>query len=592
MKNLKVQQKMFVLVIAIFISVVVAGFLAQQNMKYVGDNSIQLLETTIRQDYDQSIKEQVTNVISLLDAIYKQHEAGVYTLEEAKLLGANLIREMRYKEGGYFWVDTTDGNNVVLLGKDIEGTNRLETKDTNGYQMVKEIIRVGQEPDGGYTDYFFPKEGETEASPKRSYSKLFKPFGWVIGTGNYTDFIDQTIADQVAIANKTISHRIALFCGILTILLIVIGAIVIYIAFDIISSLKSAIDYFTPIAKGDFTHPLPKRLSNRTDDFGILGIKLTSMQENLRVLIKQVKESGLILNTVITEIKANVTSQNEVIENVSHTTEELAANMEQTAATSESIGAVSHEIKTASKNLALRAHKGAEQASDIHKRAHDIKLQTNTQREQTRTIHLDIRGSLEKALKEVKVIEEIELLSSAIMDITVQTNLLALNASIEAARAGEVGRGFSVVADEIGKLAMRSKETVTKIQDVTGKVMDTVNNLSSDSSRLLNFMATNVVEGYDTFENVAETYTQDAIDVSSIIDDFSTTSEELIASIDGILTSIDSISYATNEGAVGTSDIAKSSCDIMEMSLTVTDAVEKCVAIARSLDESVQVFKV
>ena len=52
---------------------------------------------------------------------------------------------------------------MVLLGSATEGTKRMETKDADGYQMVKEIIRVGQEPDGGYTDYVFPKEGETES---------------------------------------------------------------------------------------------------------------------------------------------------------------------------------------------------------------------------------------------------------------------------------------------------------------------------------------------------------------------------------------------------------------------------------------------
>ena len=48
---------------------------------------------------------------------------------------------------------------LFCSGSETEGTNRMETKDAEGYQMVKEIIRVGQEPDGGYTDYVFPKEG-------------------------------------------------------------------------------------------------------------------------------------------------------------------------------------------------------------------------------------------------------------------------------------------------------------------------------------------------------------------------------------------------------------------------------------------------
>ena len=64
--------------------------------------------------------------------------------------------------------------------------------------MVKEIIRVGKEEGGGYTDYVFPRAGETEPSPKRSYSLAFAPFQWVIGTGNYTDHIDDYIAQQKA----------------------------------------------------------------------------------------------------------------------------------------------------------------------------------------------------------------------------------------------------------------------------------------------------------------------------------------------------------------------------------------------------------
>ena len=55
-----------------------------------------------------------------------------------------------------------------------------------GYKMVKEIIRVAVEDGVGYTDYVFPKEGETKPSPKRSYSEYFEPFDWVVGTGNYT----------------------------------------------------------------------------------------------------------------------------------------------------------------------------------------------------------------------------------------------------------------------------------------------------------------------------------------------------------------------------------------------------------------------
>lgn len=71
-------------------------------------------------------------------------------------------------------------------------------------------------------------------------------------------------------------------------------------------------------------------------------------------------------------------------------------------------------------------------------------------------------ASLNEKIAKSKSVEQIEILTSNIIEITEQTNLLALNASIEAARAGEAGRGFAVVADEIGKLAGNSADAAAK----------------------------------------------------------------------------------------------------------------------------------
>ena len=142
-------------------ALVLCAIISSESMKQLQSKALETLEADERASYDEQIKQQVDNVISLCQTIYDQYQAGVYTEEEAKKLAADEIRQLRYGDAGYFWVDQYDGTNVVLLGNDTEGTNRMETKDANGYQMVKEIIRVGQEADGGYTDYVFPKEGET-----------------------------------------------------------------------------------------------------------------------------------------------------------------------------------------------------------------------------------------------------------------------------------------------------------------------------------------------------------------------------------------------------------------------------------------------
>jgi methyl-accepting chemotaxis protein len=134
---------------------------------------------------DLLIKSEVQTAVSMLQAINAKCQKGEMTLEKAKELGAGLLRELKYGADGYFWADTVEGVNVALYGrKDVEGRNRLEDKDPKGTCYVKEFLAKGK-AGGGYVDYWFPKKGETEAQPKRSYVLLFEPFGWVVGSGYY-----------------------------------------------------------------------------------------------------------------------------------------------------------------------------------------------------------------------------------------------------------------------------------------------------------------------------------------------------------------------------------------------------------------------
>ena len=171
MKNLKMSVKLSMILVLVFIMVMGSGFSAIRGMKTISSHADDALEEEVRNQYDESIRQQVDNAISMLDQYYAAYEAGECTLEEAKKQGADMLRELRYGDSGYFWADDTEGNNIVLLGSDTEGTNRMGTKDGNGYEMVKDIIAVGQQPDGGYCDYVFPKEDGTE---KSSEEKLFQ----------------------------------------------------------------------------------------------------------------------------------------------------------------------------------------------------------------------------------------------------------------------------------------------------------------------------------------------------------------------------------------------------------------------------------
>jgi len=134
---------------------------------------------------DLLIKSEVETAVSMLREIDAKRRQGAMSLDQAKTLGADLLRELRYGADGYFWADTTEGVNVVLYGqKEVEGRNRLEDKDLKGTCYVKDFLAKGK-AGGGYVEYWFPKKGETAPQPKRSYVLLFEPFGWVVGTGYY-----------------------------------------------------------------------------------------------------------------------------------------------------------------------------------------------------------------------------------------------------------------------------------------------------------------------------------------------------------------------------------------------------------------------
>ena len=144
LNNLKVRTKVILLAIfLLLVAVLMTGISISNQAKY-SEESLKKIEENIRIGYDKNIKTQVENAVSLLEGIYKKQLDGEYTLEEAKKMAADLIRDIRYDGEGYFWIDTFKGDNVVLLGNETEGTNRFEKQDVNGFYMIKALIEAGK----------------------------------------------------------------------------------------------------------------------------------------------------------------------------------------------------------------------------------------------------------------------------------------------------------------------------------------------------------------------------------------------------------------------------------------------------------------
>ena len=361
---------------------------------------------------------------------------------------------------------------------------------------------------------------------------------------------------------------------------------------DYIKSLDLACSYSDVLAEGDLTREVQREYLERRDSIGKLAESFHRIRENFAGHLGSVKGNAVSLSGSIDFIEKSVEEINSEMEGISAATQQLAAGMEGSASTAAEMNTMSGEISKAIRNIAESAQEGAERVNDIHNRAINAKNETRENRASAQRVHQEITESLDQALQDVEVVSQIEVLAQSIMEITNQTNLLSLNASIEAARAGEMGKGFAVVADEIRKLAAASGETVTNIQDITDNVVKAVNQLTTDTKRLLDFVATDVKESYDSFEELADAYNTDSEFVDGLVSDFSATSEELTASMDGMMSAIEGVAKAASEGADGTSDMAERIQNITRKCSEVAEHTEQAEAAAERLKTDTESFKV
>ncbi len=593
MKNLGVKFKMSIIVFLTILLSTLLFIISYSSLIAIKNKGIKELKASIMEDYDQQIKEQVESVISILQQHYQAYQDGKYaSLDDAKKNAADIIREMRYGEAGYFWIDQSDGTNVVLLGNDVEGTNRLDTVDSEGTPMVKNFIELSVKEGSGFTEYYFFKEGATEYSPKRAYTQYYKEFDWVVGTGNYIDYIDEEIAKYNDEFNKYVTQKVIslVIVGILITLIVVVVAMI--IAGDISKSVDVVKQDIAILASGNFGHGLDEKTLNRKDDFGKLNSEVENMRTATRDLISIVSNESTNVKDVVSRISESMERLNASIEDVSATTEELAASMDTSTANAENVDQISNEIESAAKNIAQRATDGAHSADNIQQKATNM-LKASKDNKQMIEITLEsMRQQLGNALDEVKIVNEINVLTDSILNITSQTNLLALNASIEAARAGEAGKGFAVVAEEIRQLAEQSQEAVANIQNITGQVNNAVGKLATNADNMLKFVDNDVLNSFDMFDKMAMEYNDDAGSINELVSDFSAASEELLSSIENVLGSIHDITVAMNEGAKGTYNIAERACDIASKSSDVLNEAQVAGQSAFSLLSQVEKFTI
>ena len=196
--KMSLKNKVIFIVVGIsLLTTLCIGMMMVYSMVDESKRQVENYRETLTQDIEKQLKDQTESAVSVINYVYGLQQSGTLTEEQARKEAADRVRAMRYDNGaGYFWIDTYDGTNVVLLGRPTEGKNRMNSVDPNGTHFIEEMIKNGRKEGGGFTDLMFAKPGEDTPLPKRNYTVAFEPYQWVLGTGVWIDYIDTMVAQQ------------------------------------------------------------------------------------------------------------------------------------------------------------------------------------------------------------------------------------------------------------------------------------------------------------------------------------------------------------------------------------------------------------
>jgi methyl-accepting chemotaxis protein len=465
----------------------------------------------IRDDMMAQRRAQVQHIVETASAIVRslqeKAKAGELSEDAAKKAALQTVGSMRYAGKNYVFVSNFDGVTIAHPNPAVVGKNSLDSQDAKGKYYSREIVAAAK-AGSGFVDYYWPKIGETEATPKVSFVVGVPEWRWVIGSGLWVDDVDAAFAGFLWTTAKLLIPAICFLLGLILVVsrqvskllsetvegmrAIASGDLTVEVAGlergDQIGAIARAVEVFKTNAieltdanrqrvdlesqalttqqreeartRGQaealktfvaaFAAAL-RRLS--TGDFAFrldeaFSADFEPLRQDLNASLEKLRELLRSVASIATSLRGGVAQVSNAANDLSGRTESQAASLEETA--------------TALNEITATAKQAAEGANH----ARDVVAEARHEAESSGAV---VKGAVQAMDGIEKSSQAISQIIGVIDEIAFQTNLLALNAGVEAARAGDAGRGFAVVASEVRALAQRSAGAAKEIKDLIAK---------------------------------------------------------------------------------------------------------------------------
>ena len=539
-----------------------------------GQSEIRTLEATMMAAKTEKLKNLVELVHHTIASVSQLEELSQIQRQQRAM---TLVRAMRYNTNNYLWINDMRPAMVMHpIKSSLDGQDLSDFKDPNGKRLFVEAVKVCRTAGEGTVEYFWPKPGFDKPVSKLSYVKLFKPWGWVIGTGIYTQDVQAAIAAKQREIQQAVSHQRLVLIGVVLLLMGALATTMTWVTRKAVVPIQAAGTMLKDIAEGE--GDLTRRLKVETrDEVGQMAGWFNTFVENLQHMIGSVAQQAAQLNSSAATL-ASISRQ-------------LAGGAEQTSERSNTAAAGAEELNNNISSVAAAMEQTTTNISMISTAIEEMSATINEisqNSSKSSDIVSQAVGQAQSASQRVEELgraaQEIGKVTEAITEISEQTNLLALNATIEAARAGDAGKGFAVVANEIKELA---KQTAEATQEIKVKISGI--QLKTGES------VTEITQISKVIRDISEIVTT----ITSAVEEQSITTKEIAGNIAGASQGVQEVNQNVSQSAAVASEITQEIAEVNQAANEIANGtsqvninVDEMTQLAQTLNQLVKRFKV
>lgn len=436
MKSLTIRQR----ILASF-AVVLAVMVVMGGVAYTGLTKVKTDATSVQIDTlpglifsGQLIDEWITNYSLAKDTVIANDPAAFQKADQQ--LKASWVR---------LDADIKKYDTAIFQAKDRENYNAfMKTRDPyfNAQQQMLELARVNA-------------DAKAEVLLRDQVNPAYEN-----GLAAIRVLVDFNTTDVQASTQNILTAVAAARTGILIsfVVAFLLAAVTGYFLWQAITEpLGRLVVAMDQLRRADFTQKMDLQ---RSDEFGVLAAGFNNMTDEIKTLIGQVQKSGIQVNTSITEVAATSKQQQATANEIAATTTEISATSREISATSRELVKTMNDVSSVAEQTAVLAGGGQASLSRMEETMHHV---------------VEAAASINSKLAVLNVkAGNINQVVTTITKVADQTNLLSLNAAIEAEKAGEYGRGFSVVATEIRRLADQTAVATYDIEQMVKEIQSAV----------------------------------------------------------------------------------------------------------------------